>query len=146
MNYLLDTDTVADLYDLFVPEHASISRRVAQLADDDELCISILTHCELEYSYDNSPDSMKQKLRKQIDHILRSFSILPLDGQVARYFAELKSGLKNLRLIDRANIRRHNIDFLIAATALDQSCVLVSHDAVYQDLAQINSALRVEVW
>jgi predicted nucleic acid-binding protein len=146
MRYLLDTDTATDVYDFTATAHDRLRERIQRLPNKDEVFISILTHCELEYGYDNAADTVKPKIRKQIDAILRDFAVIPVQGNVALHYGYLKSALKELRGISRANIKRHNIDILLAATALEESCVLVSRDSIFQLLADITPRLQLENW
>jgi predicted nucleic acid-binding protein len=146
MRYLLDTNTVADMYDEAATNRDKLRLEIRSLEDEDELCISILSHCELQYGYENAPNGDKERIGGEIESILREFVVLPLRGNVASHYGRLKSGLKTMRRITRDKLKRFNVDILLAATALEESCVLVSNDSVYKDLHRIISELRVENW
>jgi len=146
MRYLLDTNTVADIYDSEAANRPKLLRRIRLLKDEDELCISILSHCELQYGYENAPPEIKEKTRKEIQTILTDFVVLPLRGNVATQYAKLKYGVKGLRQITRDKLKRYNIDMLLAATALEEDCILVSEDSIYKDLQKVIPDLRVENW
>jgi len=47
MNYLLDSNTVSELYDKFSAGYPKISQKLGYLTDDDQVYISILTLYEL---------------------------------------------------------------------------------------------------
>jgi len=59
MRYLLDSDSLSDLYEPSSPGHRSIARRFTTLADSDLVFVSILAIYELEYGYANAPDERK---------------------------------------------------------------------------------------
>ncbi|MCK5535281.1 MAG: hypothetical protein KAI79_00565 [Bacteroidales bacterium] len=58
---------------------------------------------------------------------------------MATYYGALKYGFQKSTGINRKAIKKHNIDIMIAATALDYDCILVAKDGIYNDhLALIN--------
>jgi predicted nucleic acid-binding protein len=146
MKYLLDSGTATDIFDVTSDAYGRLHEKVRTLEDHDELFVSILTHCELEYSFVNASEQVKSKVRKEIDAILRDFSVLPLRGKVAGHYGKLKSCLKERRSISKFNIKRHNIDLLLAATAIEENCILISEDVIYEELTRIEPSLKFETW
>jgi len=62
------------------------------------------------------------------------------------FYGDLKARLKSKTGIRKA-IKKHNIDIMLAATALDYNCVLVAKDGIYKDhLMLLNRQLMVEDW
>jgi hypothetical protein len=58
----------------------------------------------------------------------------------------LKKALKKDRGLKKENIKKFNIDLMIASVAITEECVLISADAVYQELRQINPDLKLINW
>jgi predicted nucleic acid-binding protein len=46
----------------------------------------------------------------------------------------------------RAEVQRHAIDCMIAVTALESGAVLVSNDALFDQLVQLIPALQIDNW
>jgi len=148
MKYLLDADAVTFLFDdQRKPQHEAIHRRISDLRDGDSMQTSVLVLCELEYGYFNAPDDKKAPIRATIDSISRQFDdILPLEPGVAGVFGGLKAHLRAKRRLSREAIRRHNVDLLLAATAVVTSAVLVGADRLYAELAEDWPDFRTENW
>jgi predicted nucleic acid-binding protein len=96
MRYLLDSDSLSDLYEPESPGYRSIARRAIALPETDLVVISILALYELEYGYANAPESLKPVLRKRISAIQEDSPILPLTLEAARIFGSLKVRLRSL--------------------------------------------------
>ncbi len=78
MKYLLDSNTVSDLYeDATVASHAIVSR-LEPLSDTDEVYVSILTVYEFEYRFAKAPTTLKPRIREQITAIRQDLALLPL--------------------------------------------------------------------
>lgn len=146
MRYLLDSDIVSDLYDKSADDHEKISTRLGSVEDSDDVCISILTLYELEYGLANAPEEKQDVVAAKIAEAQRDFGVLPLSVAGAQHFGALKKSLKDHRSLTQAGIKKHNIDLMIAATALAENCTLVSADAVYADLRKSHAELQVEDW
>ncbi len=63
MRYLLDTNTISELYDIDASHHSAILGHLGALTDKDRVCISILSLYELEYGWANAPDEKKSAVR-----------------------------------------------------------------------------------
>jgi predicted nucleic acid-binding protein len=146
MRYLLDSDVVTDLYDKSAASHPRIAVRLASLDDADEVCISILTIYEFEYGLANAPDDKKEAVEKKIVEAQRDFEVVPLSVDGARRFGALKKALRDRRSLTQEGIKKHNIDLVIAATALVEGCALVSSDAVYEEFRESHPHLVLENW
>ena len=146
MNYLLDSNTVSDLYDKFSEDYPKISQKLLSLTDNDQVYISILTLYELEYGWANAPDEKKEVIRQKITEVQEDFEVLPLSAQGARIFGELKKAIKDSRSLSKENIKKYNIDLMMAATAMTANCILVSADTLYPELQHVNGALQLDNW
>lgn len=146
MRYLLDTNTVSDLYEEETSQCLIIRNHLSKLNNEDEVYISILTCCELEYGFENASIDEQAVIRKQIDNILNDFEVLPLGIGVASNYGKLKKALKDTRKISRANIKKHNIDILLACTAADKSLTIISNDRIYSDIKALFPTLEYVDW
>lgn len=146
MPYLLDSDSLSDLYDTSSAGHPRIARRLESLDDLDVVFISILALYELEYGYANAPEDRKPAIRQRISALQEDFVVLPLTLEGARVFGELKGLLRSARQLTPRASKSHNVDLMIAATAITEGCTLVSADALYLDLQRLNPELRTENW
>lgn len=146
MRYLLDSDTLSDLYEPASPGHGPVARRIAALADEDVIFLSILSLYEWEYGYANAPDELKGVIRQRISAIQTDFPVLPLTPEAARLFGGLKARLRTIRQLSKKASKSHNVDIMLAATAITEGCTLVSGDSIYTDLQQLDPTLGVENW
>ena len=146
MRYLLDSDVVTDLYDKSAANHPGIITRLASLDDADEVCISILTVYEFEYGLANAPADKKEAVGKKIIEAQDDFEVLPLSSDGAKRFGDLKKALRDHRSLTQEGAKKHNVDLMIAASALVAGCTLVSGDAVYRDLQTSHPDLRLQSW
>jgi predicted nucleic acid-binding protein len=146
MRYLLDSDSLSDLYEPESSGHDNIAQRAVALAETDLVVISILALYEMEYGYANAPESLKPVIRKRISAIQGDSPILPLTLEAARIFGSLKFRLRSLRRLSSKAIKAHNVDIMLAATAITEGCTLISADGIYSDLQQLDPILRVENW
>jgi predicted nucleic acid-binding protein len=140
LSYLLDTNVISYLADPASPFHARTSEKVGSLPDESALAISVLTLYELAYGHTRDPG------RARLLTIIRDAGVSVVAPTEAG--AEVFAGLKNLyRLRTGARERqlvRHNVDFILASTAITEALVLVSNDAIFQLLTELEPRLRVE--
>ena len=146
MRYLLDSDIVTDLYDKSAANHPRIAGRLASLDDADEVCISILTVYEFEYGLANAPADKRDAIAQKVVDAQNDFEVLPLSSAGAKIFGALKKALRDRRALTHEGIKKHNIDLIIAATALAEGCSLVSGDAVYQEFLASHPDLTLDNW
>lgn len=146
MLYLLDSDSLSDFYEPGSSGHPRIARRLASLSNADLVVISILSIYELEYGWANAREELKPTIRRRISAAQSHFSLLPLTPEAARLFGILKARLRGLRQLSKQGSKAHNIDLMMAATAITEGCTLVSADRIYSDLEGIDPTLRIENW
>lgn len=146
MKFLLDSDILSDLYDPSSPGHLSVATRLESLADSDSVFVSILAIYELEYGYAHAPAEKKAALRQTLSDLQSDFPVLPLMIEGARLFGSLKERLGASRRLSKKGSKTHNVDLMLAATAMVEGCVLVSTDSVYKDLHELNPIFLTENW
>lgn len=111
--YLLDTNIVSDL--LRHPG-GNVARRIARL-DDNQVCISIVVACELRFGLAKSG---AQRLARQLERVLDTLEILPLESPVEEHYADIRNAL------ERAGTPIGPNDLLIAAHARAIGLTLVT--------------------
>jgi predicted nucleic acid-binding protein len=146
MKYLLDSNTISDLYDKGSDTRGAILDKLGRLPDDDGVYISILALYEFEYRHANAPDDVKPAIRAQIGMMREDFEVLPLCESAATIYGHLKKSLRISRLIKPENMKKHNVDLMLAATAIVSRATLVSADGVFAELRNLNTSLRTEDW
>ncbi len=146
MQYLLDSNTISELYDPEATRNDCISDHVSALAEHDCLYVSILSLYELEYGWANAPEKKKSDIRQVITDIQTDFMILALSAQGAMVFGNLKQHIKATRSPSKENMKKFNIDVMLASTAIPHQIVLVSADTVYAELQHHDPSLQVENW
>jgi predicted nucleic acid-binding protein len=146
MKYLLDSDIVSDLYEKESDGHPQIAAKLSSLEDSDVLAISILAIYEAEYGCAKADEEKRGLIRKRITAAQSDFEVLPLSPEGARLYGDIKRHLVAARGLDKKAGRIHNIDIMIAATAIAEDCTLVSGDGIFRDLQRFNRALRRENW
>ncbi len=146
MNYLLDSNTISEVYAPSSPGHATISSHLGALTDQDQVFVSIVSLYELEYGWANAPDSKKKAIRRAIEDVQTDFGILMLSTESAKKFGELKKIIKDSRSPSKNNMKKFNVDLMLAATAITKRCIFVSADNLYEDLRRLHSTLLIQNW
>lgn len=146
MNYLLDSNTLSDLYNRDSPQHHAISQRFAALTDNDSVYALVLSLYEMEYGYANAPADKKPAIRQQIQDIRADLEILPLSEEAALIFGQLKKNIREYRHLSSKNIKQHSVDLMIAANAVLMELVVVSEDDLFDALSKLDRRLQVENW
>ena len=77
---------------------------------------------------------------------MRDFCVLNLSVKQAKIFGNLKAQYKTLKQINAENIKKHSIDLMIAATALDYDLTIVSADKIYSDVQSLRADFKLENW
>jgi predicted nucleic acid-binding protein len=143
--YLLDSNVVSDLYNHSAKNHLKILERLSLLKRED-VFLSILTIYEFEYAAANSPEARKLVADNEIAAMKDNFKILMLSNNQAKIFGNLKAQYKTHKQINAENIKKHSIDLMIAATALDYDLTIVSADKIYSDVQSLHSDFKLENW
>jgi tRNA(fMet)-specific endonuclease VapC len=128
--YLLDTNIISDLVR---QPTGKVFQQIAQ-ATEASICTSIIVACELRFG---ATKSRSIRLQDQLEQILQSISILPLDKPVERQYAEIRTHLEQQGTPIGPN------DLLIAAHALTLGLTVVT--ANLREFSRV-PALKVENW
>ena len=128
--YLLDTNVLSHLAQ---DPHGRIAHRIMR-AGVDTVCTNVIVAAELRFGAVKAGSS---KLQSQIDIILASIDVLPLETPVDRHYADLRHRLSRRGTPIGAN------DLLVAAHALSAGLVLVT--ANLGEFTRV-SELVVENW
>ena len=113
--YLLDTNVLSHL--IRRPDDAVI-RKITEVGND-RLCTSVVVACELRFG---ARKKRSAELAARVDQLLESLEVIALERQVDRVYAEIRDALETCGQPIGGN------DYLIAAHALVQDCVLVSEN------------------
>jgi predicted nucleic acid-binding protein len=147
--YLLDSNIISYVQDSDSPFYDAVNEKLELLNDDDEVMISILTLYEHEYGMSYANDKqLKERLEKIKNTILELFYIMPLSQKGAEIFGELKACYKRNsdKKFKKGFLEKHNVDFMIASSAIDFDAVLVSNDKIFKRIQSIFPKLRLEDW
>ena len=138
MRYLLDSNVISAFFDNTSIHHNKVVENILDLNDDDELCLSVLTLFEFEYSLFRCSDTKKQTfIRSTIDKLNINFNIIDVSENEAIIFGKIKSLIKDKTGISKENIKKLNIDIMIASSAISNSCITVSGDNTFKIISEI---------
>ncbi len=144
--YLLDCNIVTALEDQDKPGFDLVKAKLASLADDDQVCLSILTAYEYQHGIARAPDDLKDGLRKSWRSFEQVFEMIPLSLEAARLYGELKVEFERRFGASRRSLQEKTVDFMLASTAVEIDAVVVSDDKVFRSIGTINPSLRLENW
>lgn len=144
--YLLDTNIVVYLENKQSPYHQIVTNRLSKLSEDDNVYISLLTFYELYYGISKAPFEYIQSMRIFINSIESRFITLSLTKQGAEIFGEIKTKYHEKTGIGEKELSRHNIDFIIASTAIKENATLVSNDNIFKHISEFRNDLKLENW
>lgn len=133
MNYLLDSNVVSAVME---NREAAISR-VSRIAPTDTAYLSAISQGELLFGLLNAPPSNRERLSLRFIWALDLLGgVIPIDEGVAQAYSGIRYDLK---------VRGRSLpdnDLWIAATAMANDYVLVSHDEGFRHV----TGLKLEDW
>ena len=144
--YILDTNIVSYLERASSIYHKPVICNLSKLSDADQVCVSILTIYEFQYSVSLAPSVDRERIRSFNEYLYCLFQLLPLTKQGAVYFSEIKAAYQNQTGISKKAVDRHNINFMLACTAIDADAVLVSNDKIFSDVQKSYQNLKLADW
>ncbi|EDN71368.1 PilT-like protein [Beggiatoa sp. PS] len=149
--YLLDTNAVSALTQEHAGDYQKIAAKVASL-EEAELYISILSIYEMEYGafHANDPEIAHQaRLAIQLIKDEDEMTVLPLTEAGAEIFGEIKEQYRKEKGIGKKALQKHNVDLILAATAIEVRATYVSHDnkdRIFEILQNIRDDFDWEDW
>jgi predicted nucleic acid-binding protein len=147
MQYLLDTNIVSYLLDNKTEFHKKVTEKLAQLSHESKIYLSVMSLYEVEYGIASAKkDSDRKKYKSAKDLILNFFEILPSTKKETQTFGILKSTYQKKTGINKKALARHNVDFIIASTAIENKAILVSNDHIFFELQKNYASLKIENW
>ncbi len=129
--YLLDTNIISDLVK---NPQGLVAEEMLASGKEKQCCTSIIVACELRYGV---VKKQSPRLTYNVEQILNSLPILPLEEKVDNVYAKLRVNL------ERRGCPIGHHDLLIAAHALSLSLTVVT--ANEREFTQIEK-LKVENW
>lgn len=151
--YLLDTNIPIYLGIVESPFHNHVKKNFQRLHDDDQLFVSVLSLYELHYGLSlRKKEEQNQSAARThmiIEEIKTQFTILPLREREAPIFGEIKAAYKskyNKEDGKKESVKKHDVDFIFAGTAIEYGFIVVSNDGIFQRIKELFPNLRVENW
>ena len=129
MIYMLDTDTVS----LIVRKDPRVIENLIK-HENNEICISAISYAEIYYGLEKRAS---KRLFSELADILGKLSIINFDDSQAELYGKIR--LEQ----EKKGQRIGDLDMLIAAAALSQNAILVSHNLKH--FSKING-LKIEDW
>ena len=129
MIYLLDTDTVS----LIVRKNASVIGNLIE-HENDEICISAISYAELYYGLEKKES---ERLFAEVGSIVRKLSIVDFDDSQSELYGKIRVEL------EKTGTPLGDMDMLIAAAAISQDAVLVTHNI--RHFSKIRG-IKIEDW
>ncbi len=117
MTHLLDTDTCIHL----LRGHPAVVAQAGRHSPAD-LAVSAITRFELLYGVERCPPEWKKKESGKVRLLLENLAILPFTGETSAHAATIRASL------EASGNPIGPMDVLIAATALENSLPLVTHN------------------
>jgi tRNA(fMet)-specific endonuclease VapC len=130
VRYLLDTNTASYVIKGNFPRVRERLLKVPMA----EVGISLVTEAELRFGVARLPDAVK--LKTVIEEFLLRVEPLPWASAAAQHYARIRATL------EREGEPMGNLDMMIAAQAMANDAVLVTHDRVFRRVRE----LKVEDW
>ncbi|MDM8559022.1 PIN domain-containing protein [Candidatus Parabeggiatoa sp. HSG14] len=147
--YLFDTQSLSSLTHKYAKGRDKIRSKVLLLEKDDQICASVLSLYEMEYGVRHANDEeIKEISYRAIQFVKHSQNIfiVPLSEKGAEIFGELKEQYQQCKKLGKKALKKHNIDLIIAATAIEFEAVLVSSDGIFEEICELREDFKWEDW
>lgn len=126
--FLFDTNALSSLTIKGNEGHDKILSKVA-LLQNYEIYASILSLYEMEYGIKHAKDpNIIHEMRIAVGAIKNKFQIMPLTEKGSKIFADIKEQYREKKGLGKKAIIKHNVDLMIAATAIEIEAVLITND------------------
>jgi len=147
MQYILDTNIVSYLLDNKSVFHTRITEKLAKLSSESRIYLSVMTLYEIEYGIASAKgDTERKKYEIARELLLDFFGVLPATKKETQIFGVLKSTYQRTTGINKKALARHNVDFIIASTAIANEAILVSNDHIFFDIQKHYTPFKIENW
>ena len=143
-NYIFDTNIISYLFDSNSKFHLDTINFIKSLNNSDEISISIITLIELEYALVSiNEKDLKEKFKQKIEKLKNELNIYNINLEVPKIYANLKSKYKKSVGVNSKNLKKDDMDILIASIAIANSAILVSSDKIFENLSQISNLKHI---
>ena len=155
MKFLLDTNAIIHLSKINAEHHEKIKTKMLEKAFqvvDIKFGISIVSLYELEYGVAHTNN---EKIIFESKRIIKSIkedkeiTIFSLTEVGAEIFGEIKEQYRKKKGIGKKALKKHNVDLMIAATAIEAGATLVSQDnkdKIFEILKSVRDDFEWEDW
>ncbi|ACI52118.1 PilT protein domain protein [Gluconacetobacter diazotrophicus PA1 5] len=126
MTRMLDTNTVSHI----LKGHPRALERLSQIPMAS-VCISVITEAELRFGIAKRPEATR--LHRVVNEFLQRVDVQPWESSTADSYGNLRAALEASGKIVGS------LDLLIAAHALDLNSILVTNDAGFSKIAQLET-------
>ena len=129
MIFMLDTDTLSHV----IRKDPTVIKNLIK-HEDDEICISAITHAEICYGLEKKKS---ERLFNEVNAILGKISIIDFNNSQSELYGKLRAELEKL------GTPLGDMDILIASAALYVKAILVSHNTRHFSKVK---GLKIEDW
>ena len=130
VRYLLDTNTASYVIKGNFPR---VRERLLKVPMS-QVGISVVTEAELRFGVARLPEATK--LKTVVEEFLLRVEVLPWTSEAAQHYARIRAAL------EKEGEPMGNLDMMIAAHAIGEEAVLITHDRVFRRV----KGLKVEDW
>ena len=130
VRYLLDTNTASYVIKGNFPRVRERLLRIPMA----EVGISVVTEAELRFGVARLPEATT--LKSVVEEFLLRVEILPWNSEAAQHYSRIRA------ILEKDGSPMGNLDLMIAAQAVADEVVLVTHDHVFRRV----KGLKVEDW
>lgn len=131
------------------PHRKSVKDKLFSLSENDRVAVSIVTLYELAYglaTFEKTKKDDEKLFESGIEFIKEYLDIFPLSVEEIDIFGKIKAKYKQKTGINTKALKKNDLDFLIASTAISQGAILVSNDAIFGDILDYEFGLEFEEW
>ncbi len=144
--HLLDSNIVTYIYQKSSSLHSLVSEKLLELSHRDRVFVSILSLYEYEYGLSFADCKIVDELQESKKTLLEIFEIMPLSVKGAEIFGKIKARYRQATGMSQKALERHNIDIMLAASAVSENAVLVSNDRIFERIQEIYPDLSIDNW
>jgi predicted nucleic acid-binding protein len=150
--FLLDTNAIIHLSREKADHHEKMQVKLLSkvLQTEVNICVSIASLYELEYGVAHADnEKIATESRGIIESIKKEITIFSLTEKGSRIFGEIKERYRQEKGIGKKALQKHNVDLMIAATAIEKGAVLVSQDnkdKIFEILQRVRPDFQWEDW